>query len=94
MTFIDTATNCAGRFSIGRETDSGRYYLSIPVANRLCDYEEYYAISQVDHDTYPANLAELTEFADRCRQRLHDEQLLVPAGSDRGSAELLVTTVE
>ena len=84
MTFIDTATNRAGRFSIGRESDSGSYYLSIPVANRLCDYEECYAISQVDHDAYPANLAELTEFADCCRQRLNDELLLVPAGSNRG----------
>ncbi len=84
MTFIDTATNRTGRFSIGRESGSGRYYLSIPVANRLCDYEEYYAISQADHDAYPANLDELVEFADRCRSRLNDVLLLVPAGSDRG----------
>ncbi|MBK0394880.1 hypothetical protein [Ramlibacter algicola] len=84
MKFADTAWSREHRFSIGRELESGRYYLSIPVANRLCDYEEYYAIDRSLHDGYPGNLPELVAFADRCRGRLCDDLLLVPAGPDRG----------
>ena len=37
MRFVDTATNGEHRFSIGRELASGRYYLSIPVSNRMAE---------------------------------------------------------
>ena len=84
MKFVDTAIHREHRFSIGREQESGRYYLAIPVSNRLCDYEEYYAIDRAAHDAYPGNLPELVSFADRCRARLCDDLLLIPAGSDRG----------
>ncbi|HEY1231671.1 MAG TPA: hypothetical protein VGF26_30595 [Ramlibacter sp.] len=84
MKFVDTATDREHRFSIGRELESGRYYLSIPVSNRLCDYEEYYEIGRAAHDGYPGNLAELAAFASRCRSRLCDDRLLVPPGPDRG----------
>lgn len=87
MKFVDTATNREQRFSIGRELESGRYYLSIPVSNRLCDYEEYYETDRAAHDGYPGNLAELAAFASRCRARLCDDLLLVPPGSDRGVAQ-------
>lgn len=30
-----------------------RRYLSIPLSNRLCKYEEYYEISREAHDGYP-----------------------------------------
>jgi hypothetical protein len=86
MKFVDTATDREQRFSIGRELESGGYYLSIPVSNRLCDYEEYYAISREAHDGYPGNLAELAAFASRCRSRLCDDLLLISPGSDRGVA--------
>ena len=84
MKFADTSTNREWRFSLGQELTSGRYYLSIPVSNRLVDYEEYYEVSKADHDRYPNNINELSEFADRCRKRLNDELLLVKPGSDRG----------
>ena len=86
MKFLDTATSREHRFSIGRELESGRCYLSIPVSNRLCDYEEYYELDRAAHDAYPANLAEIAVFARRCRARLCDDLLLVPAGADRGEA--------
>ncbi len=85
MKFVNTATNKEQRFSIGQELESGRYYLSIPVSNQLCDYEEFYLISKSAHDTYPANLAELSEFADQCRKRLNDHWLYLQPGSDRGA---------
>lgn len=86
MRFIDSATCIPERFSIGRETESGRFYLSIPVSNRLCDYEEYYEIEQAAHDGYPANLTELAAFAKRCKARLEDDRLMVAPGTDRGVA--------
>jgi hypothetical protein len=85
MKFADTATNREHRFSIGRELESGRYYLSIPVSNRLSDYEEYYDIEQSSHDAYPGNVTELIALADRCRARMCDDRLIIPPGLDRGS---------
>ena len=86
MKFIDTAVNTTKRFSIGREADSGRCYLSIPVANQLVDYEEYYEISADLHDGYPGNEALLESFANECRQRMHDHLLFLKPGRDRGVA--------
>ncbi len=84
MRFVDTAINTELRFSIGQEIESGRYYLSIPVSNRLCDYEEYYVISRDEHDAYPSDLLALREFAGQCRERRHDHLLYLQPGSDRG----------
>ncbi len=84
MKFSDTATDTSSRFSIGLETETGRYYLSIPVSNRLVDYEEYYEVSREMHDRYPNNEDELKRFADECRARHNDHLLLMQPGSDRG----------
>jgi hypothetical protein len=43
--FKETHFNKNHCFSIGREMDGQKYYLAIPVSNRLVDYEEYYEIS-------------------------------------------------
>ena len=84
MKFINSAVNKARRYSIGREAESGRCYLSIPVSNRLTDYEEYYEISAELHDGYPGNAALLDAFADECRKRRNDGLLFLQPGSDRG----------
>ena len=65
MKHAETAVDRDHRFTIGRDLESGRHYLSIPVSNRLCDYEEYYEIAKATHDAYPANLAELIAFAEQ-----------------------------
>ncbi|AXQ31514.1 hypothetical protein D0B54_23755 [Solimonas sp. K1W22B-7] len=83
MKFIDTAVCRELRFSIGCEEDSGRCYLSIPVSNRLVDYEKYYLITGEMHDAYPANADELQHFAEQCRCRVNDALLLVKPGKDR-----------
>jgi hypothetical protein len=84
--FVDTAIDKIRRFSIGREEESGRYYLAIPVSNRMVDYEERYEIGAELHDGYPANAVLVEEFADRCRRRLNDDLLFAKPGSDRGVA--------
>ena len=38
----DLHINEEERFSIGVDRDTGKYYLSFPVHNRLCGYEEFY----------------------------------------------------
>ena len=86
MKFIDSAFNQAKRYSIGREAESGRYYLAIPVSNRLADYEEYYEISAELHDGYPGNEALLDAFAEKCRKRMNDSLLFLQPGTDRGVA--------
>jgi hypothetical protein len=84
MRFQDTYVNSSERFSVGQELDSGRFYLSIPVSNRLADYEEYYEISRAAHDRYRRDPAELSEFAKKCRSRECDHLLFIQPGSDRG----------
>lgn len=86
MRFVDTAVNKGKRFSIGRDVRSGRYYLSIPVSNLMVDYEEYYEISEELHDCYPTNEPALLQFAEECRQHLHDALTLQEPGKDRGVA--------
>jgi hypothetical protein len=86
MKFNDVHIFKTDRFSVGVEQESGKFFLSIPVANRLVDYEEYYEIDQATFDQCPANVAELRTLAQRCRLRQNDNCLMVQPGSDRGSA--------
>jgi hypothetical protein len=39
MRFEDIVVDREERFALGRERDSGRFYLSIPVSNGTVDYE-------------------------------------------------------
>lgn len=84
MKFNDLFVSRELRFSLGIEAASGRYYLSIPVANRLVDYEEYYEIDQAAFERYRLDPAAAEGFLARCRNREADGLLLLPPGSDRG----------
>lgn len=86
MQFVDSHVNREHRFSLGREVESGRCYLAVPVSNRMADYEEYYELSQAAHDAYPSNLAEILGFLERCKARMCDELLFIQPGADRGIA--------
>jgi hypothetical protein len=84
MKFSDTTTDQQARFSIGREIESGRFFLSIPVSNGFADYEEYYEISRAMHDSYPGNREALIAFAEACRRHERDALLLQKPGRNRG----------
>ena len=86
MKFSDTHVNREKRYSLGVEVESGRFYLSIPVSNRMVDYEEYYEVSKAMHDGYPGNEEQVSEFADQCRLKQWDHLLFFKPGSDRGVA--------
>lgn len=84
MKFTDLFVSRELRFSLGIEEDSGRYYLSIPVANRLVDYEEYYEIDRTALERYRLEPEAAAGFLERCRNREADELLILEPGSDRG----------
>jgi len=67
------------------DTLPGRYFLSIPVANRLCDYTEWYEIDQPTFERYLSDLRLALPFVQGCRDHLHDDLLLLKPGRDRGT---------
>lgn len=86
MKFKDTLTNKTDYFSIGQEITSGKFYLSVPVSNRLVDYEEYYEIPKACFDRYLEKPDSALEFVEQCRNQQMDHLLMIKPGSDRGTA--------
>lgn len=84
MQFIDTDVSKADRFSIGVAEPAGIYYISIPVSNRMVDYEEYYEIDESTYKNIKGNLVEGAKLAAKCRLHEMDQCLILKPGSDRG----------
>jgi hypothetical protein len=84
LKFEDVLVCREERFSLGVEADSGRYYLSIPVANGMVDYEEYYEIDRAAFERYRVEPASAQGFVERCRNREADDLLMLKPGRDRG----------
>jgi hypothetical protein len=85
MRMEDILINTTGRFSIGIDHDSGKYYFSIPVSNRLADYEEYYELTEVEYQHLTSDPAAATQFAADCRAHQLDARLMFAPGTDRGT---------
>ena len=83
--FEDTKVDREGRLSLGTDRETGDSYLSIPVANRMVDYEEYYRLSRAEYDRFLEDPAAARAFADEARARRHDDRLILMPGSDRGT---------
>lgn len=86
MKFNDVFFSKSERFSVGIEEESGKFYVSIPVSNRMVDYEEYFEIDKSTFDTYIKNPASALSFVERCRNREVDHLLIIQPGIDRGVA--------
>lgn len=86
MNFNDTLVNTDERFAIGIEETTGKYYISIPVNNRMVDYEEYYELSKGSYLLFLKDSSAALLFVERCRARLEDELLFFKPGADRGIA--------
>jgi hypothetical protein len=84
MEFVDTVTSKVDRFSIGMAQPDGVFYISIPVSNRMVDYEEYYELDESTYMKIQANLDEGAKLAAKCRLREMDDRLILKPGSDRG----------
>ncbi|WP_083212455.1 hypothetical protein [Mycobacterium parascrofulaceum] len=85
MKFDDTYFSREDRYSIGVESTSGRYYVSIPVSNGVVDYEEYYKLTPNQYHHFLRDSADALDFAEACRRREHDDLLLQKPGSNRGT---------
>ena len=86
MRFQDIHVDTANRFSLGLDRETESHYVSIPVSNRLVDYEEYYVIEQSLVDGFPATFDAVMEIVSQCRNRELDDLLIIQPGSDRGVA--------
>ncbi|MHC8365313.1 hypothetical protein ACYZT9_05380 [Pseudomonas sp. ZT5P21] len=86
MKFNDTLINTNERFTIGIEESTEKYYVSIPVSNRLVDYDEHYQIDRNSYELYLNNPTAALDFVRRCRNRQEDELLIFKPGADRGVA--------
>ena len=84
--FQDVYVSRSERYTLGYDTKDKTNFLSIPVANRMVDYEEYYSLRDQEMNLYQSDETRALKFADECRNRLHDDRLILPPGSDRGSA--------
>ncbi|MBI0330936.1 hypothetical protein [Burkholderia plantarii] len=82
----DRFVSRADRHALGIEMVSGRPYLSIPMANRLVDYDEHDLLSPDEAEPFAREPEAARRFADARRARQHDDRLLMPPGRDRGTA--------
>lgn len=85
MKFEDTYFSRENRYSIGIESISGRYYVSIPVSNGVVDYEEYYQLTPAQYHEFLADPVAALDFVEACRRHEHDRLLLQKPGSNRGT---------
>lgn len=76
--------NKVARFSLGVNQDSGQHYISIPVANRLVDYDECYELSPAEYQLCLNDEANAALFAKRYKARKFDARLMIQPGTDRG----------
>ncbi|KAA0098884.1 hypothetical protein CIW49_13470 [Mycolicibacterium sp. P1-18] len=83
--FRDTHVSPADRFSIGDDLEAGGHFLAIPVTSSVVDYEERYRLSAEQYAGFAADLTSALSFVGECRRRLHDDLLIHPPGSRRGS---------
>lgn len=86
MRFDDVYFSEEGRYSIGVEIDSGRYYVSIPVSNGLVDYGEYYAIDTDQYELFLGDKSAAIPFVEACRKHEHDDLLIQKPGTNRGTS--------
>lgn len=85
MNFNDLLIDREHKFSIGIETTTGKRYVSIPVANKFVDYEEYYEIAADEFAEFRFHVEPALAFVTRCRARLEDARLIIQPGRDRGA---------
>ncbi|WP_082939343.1 hypothetical protein [Mycobacterium sp. 852002-30065_SCH5024008] len=85
MKFDDTFFSREERYSIGVESESGRYYASIPVSNGIVDYEEYFELTPDQYHRFLGDREAAIKFIEACRRREHDDLLLQKPGSNRGT---------
>ena len=85
MPYNDAFFSREDRYSIGVESDSGGYYVSIPVSSGAVDYEEYYQIDADQYDLFLNDRTAAIDFVESCRRREQDDLLIEEPGWNRGT---------
>lgn len=85
----DTVVSPEYRYALGIEKPSGQHYISIPVAGRFVDFEEYYAIEPREYEHLISHPNGVRLVADQCRVMMHDRRLMDPPAADRGAADVI-----
>ncbi|MDG3009905.1 hypothetical protein G4X40_07060 [Rhodococcus sp. D2-41] len=85
MKFEDSYFSRDDRYSLGVESESGKYYLSIPVSNGVVDYEEYYELTPGEYDKFLKDATAAALFAESTRRRERDRLLIQKPGTNRGT---------
>lgn len=83
---VDEQVSREGHYSLGRDQETGAPFLSVPVSNRMVDYEEYYRLTPDQYRLFSVDASAARDFADECRKRSHDGLLILQPGTDRGVA--------
>ena len=82
--FVPMLVNRADRYALEREAATGAPVFSIPVANAMVEYCEYYRLSEDEFRALVMDKALARDFAQRCGRREMDERLIFQPGTDRG----------
>jgi hypothetical protein len=85
MKFEDTYMSRENRYWLGVEAESGRHYASIPVANGMVDYVEYYWIEPDQYQKFLDDPKSAIAFIEACRRRENDDLLVQKPGTNRGT---------
>ena len=85
MRFKDHFFSKEDRYSLGLDTETGKFYLSIPVSNGLVDYEEYFEIGAKTFEELMEHPIQAIFLAEKCRKHEMDEKLIIKPGRLRGS---------
>jgi len=84
MKFVKAYLSETHRYWLGREEESGRPFLGIPMSNSMIDYIEYYWLTLDQYEEFAVDEHACAAFADACRRRDRDELLVYQPGPDRG----------
>jgi len=84
MKFRATKVTQTGRYSIGIEEESGKYYVSFPVRGMIIEDEEFYEITPAEFKLFSEDLNNAKDLVERCRKRLEDARLLEKPITPRG----------
>lgn len=72
-------------YALGIESPTKCFYLSIPVGTGMIDYDEYYNLSEGEYRHFMDSADAAIAFADECRDREHDDRLIIKPGDNRGA---------
>ncbi len=70
---------------LGRDPESRRHVLGIPVSNPMVDYIETYWLDDQQYSAFVENEELAAQFAEACRRREHDDLLTHRPGRYRGT---------